>query len=336
MKKDVAERRHEETSRRTVAVKGRAAELGFDAVGVASLERSAHGDELDQWLAAGYAGSMAYLHRQADKRNHPARIMPDARVAVVTLTNYFHGSAHSVHPGLAPGVSAPASAGRVAQYAWSTDYHTVIGRRLEQLATAVREIAPGARTRCYVDAGPVPERELAQRAGLGWIGKNTMLIHPAIGSFTFIGVIFTDAELVPDLPFEADRCGTCRRCLDACPTAAFVESRVLDARRCISYLTIEHAAPFRDDERRLVGDWLFGCDVCQDVCPWNVTFAEPTSDPELAVRAEVAAPEPAELLALAPEEFERRFGDTAFERPGAAGLRRNAAAVAANRQEAAP
>ena len=336
MKKDVAERRHEETSRRTVAVKGRAAELGFDAVGVASLERSAHGDELDQWLAAGYAGSMAYLHRQADKRKHPARIMPDARVAVVTLTNYFHGSAHSVHPGLAPGVSAPASAGRVAQYAWSTDYHTVIGRRLEQLATAVREIAPGARTRCYVDAGPVPERELAQRAGLGWIGKNTMLIHPAIGSFTFIGVIFTDAELVPDLPFEADRCGTCRRCLDACPTAAFVESRVLDARRCISYLTIEHAAPFRDDERRLVGDWLFGCDVCQDVCPWNVTFAEPTSDPELAVRADVAAPEPAELLALAPEEFERRFGDTAFERAGASGLRRNAAAVAANRQEAAP
>jgi len=336
MKKDVEQHRHTETSRRTVALKRRGLELGFDAVGVASLERSAHDDELDQWLAAGYAGSMAYLHRQADKRKHPARIMPDARVAVVTLTNYFHGSAHSVHPGLAPGVSAPASAGRVAQYAWSTDYHTVIGRRLEQLATAVREIAPGARTRCYVDAGPVPERELAQRAGLGWIGKNTMLIHPAIGSFTFIGVIFTDAELVPDLPFEADRCGTCRRCLDACPTAAFVESRVLDARRCISYLTIEHAAPFRDDERRLVGDWLFGCDVCQDVCPWNVTFAEPTSDPELAVRAAVAAPEPAELLAVAPEEFERRFGDTAFERPGAAGLRRNAAAVAANRQEAAP
>src|SRR5256886_5029574 len=304
-KKDVEQHRHTETSRRTVALKRRGLELGFDAVGVASLERSAHDDELDQWLAAGYAGSMAYLHRQADKRKHPARIMPDARVAVVTPTNYFHGSAHSVHPGLAPGVSAPASAGRVAQYAWSTDYHTVIGRRLEQLATAVREIAPGARTRCYVDAGPVPERELAQRAGLGWIAKNTMLIHPAIGSFTFIGVIFTDAELVPDLPFEADRCGTCRRCLDACPTAAFVESRVLDARRCISYLTIEHAAPFRDDERRLVGDWLFGCDVCQDVCPWNVTFAEPTSDPELAVRADVAAPDPAELLAGAPQEFQR-------------------------------
>jgi epoxyqueuosine reductase len=336
MKEGVEQRRHAQASSDTVAVKRRALELGFDAVGVATLESNAHGDELDHWLAAGYAGGMAYVHRQADRRKHPARIMPDARVAIVTLTNYFHGAAHPMHPGLAPGVSAPAATGRVAQYAWSTDYHTVIGRRLEQLADTVREVAPGARTRCYVDAGPVPERELAQRAGLGWIGKNTMLINPTIGSFTFIGAIFTDAGLVADLPFQADRCGTCHRCLDACPTDAFVESRVLDARRCISYLTIEHAAPFRDDERRLVGDWLFGCDVCQDVCPWNVRFAEPTSDPELAVRAEVAAPDLGELLAVAPDEFERRFGDTPFERPGASGLRRNAAAVWANRQGAAP
>jgi epoxyqueuosine reductase len=321
MKKDVADDRHGETSRRTVAAKRRALELGFDAVGVASLESNAHADELDQWLAAGYAGNMAYLHRQVEKRKRPARIVPDARVAIVTLTNYFHGA---IDPGRQPGA-------KVAQYAWSSDYHAVIGRRLEQLATAVREIAPGARTRCYVDAGPVPERELAQRAGLGWIGKNTMLIHPAIGSFSFIGVIFTDAELACDLPFQADRCGTCRRCLEACPTNAFVEPRVLDARRCISYLTIEHAAPFHDEQRRMVGDWLFGCDVCQDVCPWNIRFAESTSDPELAVRAEVAAPDLAELLAVAPEEFERRFGDTAFERPGVSGLRRNAAAVRANR-----
>ena len=336
MKKDVEQHRQAEASRGTVALKRRAVELGFDAVGVASLEPSTHADALEQWLGAGYAGTMAYLHRQADKRKHPSRIMPDARVAVVTLTNYFHGSAPSVHRGPAPGVSAPAGPGRVAQYAWSTDYHAVIGRRLEQLATGVREIAPGARTRCYVDAGPVPERELAQRAGLGWIAKNTMLINPTIGSFTFIGVIFTDAELVCDLPFQADRCGTCRRCLDACPTDAFVEAWVLDARRCISYLTIEHAAPFRDDERRLVGDWLFGCDVCQDVCPWNETFAEPTSDPELAARPELARPDLAELLATAPDEFERRFGDTPFERPGVAGMRRNAATVSANRGQAAP
>src|SRR5438552_3460312 len=217
---------------RSVEVKRRGQTLGFDAVGIATLEPNTHADELDAWLAAGHAGTMAYLHRQAAQRKHPARIIPDARVAVVTLTNYFHGSAD-------PGPPARGQ-GKVAQYAWSPDYHAVLRRRLEQLATAIRDGSPGAKTRCYVDTGPVPERELAQRAGLGCIGKNMMLIHPELGSFTFIGVVLTDAPLAPDLPFAADRCGTCRACLDACPTDAFVEPHVLDARRCISYLTIEH------------------------------------------------------------------------------------------------
>lgn len=315
--------RHGETSRRTATLKGRALELGFDAVGVATLEPSDHAPELDRWLAAGHAGTMTYLHRQAEKRKHPARIMPGARVAVVTLSNYFHGSARP-------------TAGKVAQYAWSADYHDVLGRRLERLATAIREIVPGSQTRCYVDAGPVPERELAQRAGLGWIGKNMMLLHPEIGSFTFIGVVLTDAELTPDQPFETDRCGSCRACLDACPTEAFVAPHVLDARRCISYLTIEHRGEFTDAERPLVGAWLFGCDVCQDVCPWNVKFARPTSDRELEVRRDVAEPDLIPLLAADPEAFARRFSDTPFERPGASGMRRNAAAVLANRAHAGP
>lgn len=293
------------------AIKRRATALGFAAAGVTTLEPNAHAAELDRWLAAGYAGTMTYLHRQAEKRRDPRRVMPGARSAVVTLTNYFHGTARH----------------GVAQYAWSSDYHDVLGTRLEQVATAIREVVPGAKTRCYLDAGPVPERELAQRAGLGWIGKNMMLIQPEIGSFTFIGVVLTDAALAPDQPFDADRCGTCRRCLDACPTNAFPEPHVLDATRCISYLTIEHRGAFNEEQRGHVGNWIFGCDVCQDVCPWNESFAQATSDAAFAPRAEVRAPELTALLEMDDDAFTRRYGDTPFARPGRAGMRRNAAAV---------
>ncbi|OLC70833.1 MAG: tRNA epoxyqueuosine(34) reductase QueG [Gemmatimonadetes bacterium 13_1_40CM_4_69_8] len=322
-RKDVEQKRRVETSRNTVEVKRRARDLGFDAVGVASLEPNAHAVELERWLAAGYAGTMSYLHRQSARRKQPARIMAGAKVAVVTLTNYCHGS---IDPGAVPGGAA-----KVAQYAQSADYHRVLGRRLEQLAAAIRHVAPGAQTRVYLDAGPVPERELAQRAGLGWIAKNMMLIHPMLGSFTFIGVIFTDAPLTPDLPFQADRCGTCRRCLDACPTDAFVAPHVMDARRCISYLTIEHRGDFTTDQRSLVGDWLLGCDVCQDVCPWNVRFARATADPALAPRSDLAAPDAREFLELDEETFASRYGDTPLERPGRHGMRRNAAATLARK-----
>ena len=309
---------------RSREIKARATALGFDAAGIATLERNAHSAELDRWLAAGYAGSMTYLHRQASKRREPRRIMPEATAAVVTLTNYFHPNADQA----APPDPRPA---RVAQYAQSEDYHGVLGRRLSRLAAAIRDTGPGVHTRCYVDAGPVPERDLAQRAGLGWIGKNMMLIHPRLGSFTFIGVVLTDAPLAPDVPFEADRCGSCRRCLDACPTGAFVEPHLMDARRCISYLTIEHRGDFTEPAQKMVGDWLFGCDVCQDVCPWNITFASPTSDPELAPRSDLASPALAGFEHLLPVDFEQRFGMTPLARPGHEGLRRNAAAVRANR-----
>jgi epoxyqueuosine reductase len=299
----------------SVEIRRRAAALGFAATGIARLERNPHAAQLDRWLTAGHAGTMTYLHRQAEKRRDPRRIMAGAKSAVVTLTNYFHGAPE------------PGSGARVAQYAWSSDYHEVLGERLEQLAAVIRLLIPGSKTRCYVDAGPVPERELAQLAGLGWIGKNMMLIHPDIGSFTFIGVVVTDAELEADLPFAADRCGTCRRCLDACPTQAFVGPRDLDARACISYLTIEHRGDFTAQEREQVGEWLFGCDVCQDVCPWNVSFAHPTVDTALTPRPDIAAPDVRALAQLDEPEFRRRYEGTPFTRPGHRGMQRNAAAV---------
>ena len=305
------------TVEQSVEIKRRATALGFSATGITRLEGNSHAAELDRWLAAGHAGTMTYLKRQAEKRKDPRRIMPSAKCAVVTLSNYFHRAADA---------GAVRSA-KVAQYAWSSDYHDVLGERLEHLAAEIRLLAPGSQTRCYVDAGPVPERELAQLAGLGWIGKNMMLIHPEIGSFTFIGVVLTNADLEPDLPFDADRCGTCRRCLDACPTQAFVGPRDLDARACISYLTIEHRGAFDATQREQVGEWVFGCDICQDVCPWNVSFAQATSDSGFTARAEVAEPNPEALATMDEQEFERRYRGTPFTRPGHGGMRRNARAV---------
>ena len=318
--KTVEQERRAEASRKSVEIKRLGREFSFSAVGIAPLDRNPHAAELDRWLAQGHAGTMTYLNRQAEKRKDPRAIMPGARSAVVTLTNYFHGAPGHGPP---PGARHP----RVAQYAWSSDYHDVLGQRLEQLAEAIRLLAPGSKTRCYVDAGPVPERELAQLAGLGWIGKNMMLINPDIGSFTFIGVVLTDAELEPDAPFEADRCGTCTRCLDACPTQAFVGPRDLDARACISYLTIEHRGQFTEAQRAQVGDWVFGCDVCQDVCPWNVSFAQETDDRDFAVRDDVATPDVQAFRAMTDGDFDERYAGTPFMRPGARGMRRNAAAV---------
>ena len=306
---------------RALAVKRQAAAIGFDSTGITTLEPSRYGEALGRWLRAGYGGRMTYLGRQARKRAAPSAILPGAHRAVVTLTNYYHGP------------EAPGAAGRIAQYARGTDYHAVLGPRLEALGDAIRAVCPGARTRCYADAGPVPERELAARAGLGWMGKNTLLIHPRIGSFTFIGVVLTDADLAPDLPFAADRCGSCQRCVDACPTEAFVAPRELDARRCISYLPIERRGAFTSEEAGLVGDWVFGCDVCQDVCPWNERFARPTDDPALAPRPDLEAAL-ATVAALDEEGFQQAFGATALARAGRDGLARNVAAARRNREGA--
>jgi len=294
--------------------------LGFIACGVASLEPSRYGDALDAWLKAGYGGTMRYLHRRAAARKSPASIVPGAKVAVVVLENYLPRTGRE--DGKAGGREI-----RVAKYARGEDYHRVMMRRLGLLAAWLR--AHGAAVaHPWADIGPVPERELAQRAGLGWIGKNTMLIRPESGSFCLIGSVFTDLPLVPSRADDYDRCGTCTRCLDACPTGALLEPRVLDATQCISYLTIESRLPVPESLSARLEGWGFGCDICNDVCPWNRRFAEPTAVPEYQDRGAIDTGNPAFFEEMNDEEFAERFGDTPLERPGLPGMRRNWAAAA--------
>lgn len=300
------------------AVLARVRELGFLDGGVADLGPNRYGEALDRWLAAGYAGTMRYLHRQAAKRRRPAEVVPGAVRAVVVLDNYY--------PGPDP---APAGGFQIAKYARGRDYHLEMTERLDRLAAFL--VAGGARVaRPFVDAGPVPERELARRAGLGWIGKNTMLLRPRDGSFFFIGCVLTDLALEPSPAFETDHCGTCTRCLDACPTAAFPAPRVLDATRCISYLTIEWKGPIPDGLVPRLGGWAFGCDICNDVCPWNERFARPTAIDAYRDRQAVDGHDAGQFDRMTDAEFAARFGDTPLERPGLEGMRRNVRAALAS------
>jgi epoxyqueuosine reductase len=297
-------------------VKEWAREAGFLACGITDLGPNAHADALDRWLAAGYGGTMRYIHRQARKRKNPALADPEARSVIVILANYYYDDADQ-------NVESP----KVAKYARGKDYHDTIGSRLEALASRLREA--GARhTRCYVDTGPMPERELARRAGLGWIGKNAMLIRPGVGSFFFIGEILTDLELALDPPFETDHCGSCTRCIDACPTDAILEPRVVDATRCISYLTIEQKGPIPDELAAKMDGWVFGCDICNDVCPWNERFAgrDGQDGRDGQVNRMLAS-----VDQMTEEEFELHFADTPFSRPGLSGMRRNMKAACAKR-----
>lgn len=305
----------------TQDVKQEARRLGFDLVGIASPDPSSHMVRYRDWLARGYCADMDYLARPdaVEKRSDPRILMPGVRSVVVVGMNYYPGD-------FPPGEAAQ---GRVARYAWGADYHSVLLKRLERLADQTRAwVSRSIDHRAYVDFGPVMERELAQRAGLGWIGKNTSLIHPSMGSYVFLGELLLDVELEPDAALFDDRCGSCTACLEACPTGALVAPRVLDARRCISYLTIEHRGAIPEPHRASLGDWVFGCDVCQEVCPWNRRFARPTT---------VSAFAPArprldlvELLRMTKGAFHSRFHDTPLWRPRRAGLLRNAAVVLGN------
>ena len=300
-------------------VKAQACGLGFDLVGITSLGPMETAGAFDEWVARGYAGEMDYLPRGAAKRRDSRLPLPGTVSAIVVGLDY--------------GGRAPS--GPVARYARGDDYHDVMLDRLGALHEWLEsEVGRPVKGKSYVDTGPILERDLARRAGLGWFGKNTNLVNPRIGSFFFIGALLVDLDLASDTPFEADRCGTCTRCLDACPTDAFVEPRLLDATRCISYLTIELKGAIPEDLRAQIGTHIYGCDTCQDVCPYNVKFAQELREPAFAPRAEMGERDArslaGELLAMDDDAFRTAFRKSPIKRAKRRGLARNAAVVLGN------
>jgi len=300
-------------------VKERARSLGFDLVGIAPAERSRYRDYFRQWLDDGKAGDMQWLAARFDERTDPAVYLPGAKSVICVAMNYF----------VPLGVSLESSPrGRVARYALGDDYHEVIKPRLHDLADWLKTIAPEAQTRCAVDTAPVMEKELAARAGVGWLGKNTCIINESIGSWLLLGEVLTTLDLPPDNP-ATDRCGTCTRCLDACPTQAITAPYQLDATRCISYLTIEHRHEIAENLQLKLGDWIYGCDICQDVCPWN-RRAIGTLAPALAPRFESGTIDLQELASWSAEDYQSNLSHSAMKRVKLPVLQRNGRIAARN------
>jgi epoxyqueuosine reductase len=298
----------------TSLIKQRALELGFTKAGVTSAAPfDEEADRFEAWVAQGSHGLMGWLKRNHDKRRDVANILPGAKSIISLALNYYHPHQHHE------------SDLKISRYAWGTDYHELIPQKLEELLAYIKELVPEANGRYYADTGPLLEKAIAQRAGIGWIGKHTNVITREVGSWVFLSEIILDIELEADQPV-ADMCGTCTRCIDACPTDAISDPFQLDATRCISYLTIElkqdkEIAPDYD-----LQGWLYGCDICQDVCPWN-RFEQPSSVEEFAPRMENISLSEATLFPMEQEEFSRRFKKSPIKRTKLAGLKRNLRAL---------
>lgn len=290
--------------------------LGFAFVGLTTPEPPPHLAEYERWLANGYHGEMGYLdtERARQRRAAPLQILPTGKTVLVAALPYAAGNTH----------------GPVAAYAQGDDYHDVIPPKLAQLVSWLEsEVGHSIEHKIYTDTGPILERDLAQRAGLGWIGKNTMLINPKGGSYFLLGEVLLDLELQPDPPFVPDLCGTCTRCIQACPTDAILPDRVLDARRCISYLTIELKGSIPEDLRDKLGSWIFGCDICQAVCPWNVRFAANLA-PDPAFEPRHNLPDLPSELSLTSEQFNAKYKGSPIKRAKRKGYLRNVAVALGN------
>jgi len=313
-------------------IKAEAHNLGFFLYGVSTPQPPAHLQAYKDWLAAGCHGEMVYLARPdaVDRRADPRLILENA-ASILSL-----GVLYSSPLNQPDQRQAAENRGRVAAYAWGMDYHIVVPPRLDQLASRISAIlGRPVRQRRYTDTGPILERDLAQSGGLGWIGKNTCLISPLRGSFFFLAELFTDAELEPDSPFPFDRCGSCRRCIEACPTACILPDRTIDARRCISYLTIEQKGAIPPELRPQVGNWIFGCDICQEVCPWNIRFAPNSGDPAFDPRPDVPQPALMDELSLTEAEFNQKYRSSPVSRARRRGYLRNVCVALGNQPEPA-
>lgn len=307
-------------------IQAEAFNLGFSLAAVTSPEPPPHLEVYRQWIEHGRHGAMGYLatERALLRRADPALILPGARSVIMLGMHY--PPAH-----LFPPPSSGSGYGRIAAYAWGEDYHLIIPARLKKLAALLEKVLGRPFLyRSYTDTGPILERELGQRAGLGWIGKNTCLISPRRGSYFFLAELFLNQELELDPPLASDHCGSCRRCIDACPTGCILPDRTLDATRCISYLTIENRGPIPPDLRPQIGNWIFGCDICQMVCPWNLRFASAASDPAFAPREGMLAPLLKNELHLTPQQFNQKFKTSPVQRARRRGYLRNVAVALGN------
>ena len=307
----------------TDMIRKKAQSLGFDLVGILPVRPSQTIGIYQKWLAQDYAGKMEYLHKHFEKKHDLRRIMPDT-LSLIALAINYHTSPKSAAK------QPPASKGKISTYAWGMDYHIIVRKKLEELRTFIEESLPHQKnSRVYVDTGPILEREYAHRAGLGWFGKNSMLIHWKKGSWLFLAEILLDVPLDYQTTPVWGSCGHCTKCLEACPTKAIVSDRVVDARRCISYLTIELKGAIPQHLRPLMGNLIFGCDICQEVCPWNHK-APLSQEPGFQPRAENIFPDLVALMSLTPEQFRKRFKDSPIKRTKRRGLLRNVAIALGN------